>query len=234
MEEKNIKKVLFFIAFIALGFLALQVPLTKLAGSKATFTVFDAFGPIAGAFLGTIPGALAVLLMQGFNFLVQGANFSDTGTLIRLLPMVFAAIYFARKMPLNVIIPALAIVSFIANPVGREVWYFSLFWTIPIICYCFQDRWLIARSLGATFAAHSVGGALWIWLVPLPAAVWIGLIPVVIMERLVFAAGIAIAYLAVNNAFALLNRKLSFSYKLPVQERYVLASLRGQAFSTVS
>ena len=226
MQQEGLKKTLFFIGFIVLGFLALQIPLTQLEGSSVKFTVFDAFGPTAGAFLGALPGALAVLLMQATNFFVQGANWADAGTFIRLLPMMMAAAYFARKMPLNVVVPVLAIISFVANPVGREVWYFSLFWTIPIIAYFFQEKYLVARALGATFAAHSVGGALWIWLVPLPAAVWIGLIPVVIMERLLFAAGIIVSYLVLNNSFAFLNKKLEFGYKLPVQAQYLLSSLR--------
>ncbi len=219
MSDRN-KKARFFIFFTVLGILALQVPLTHLIGSRVSFTLFDAFGPIAGAFLGSIPGVASVLLMQAVNFVWHGANFSDVGVLIRLLPVAVAAVYFSRRMPLNVVIPALAIISFVSNPVGREVWYFSLFWTIPIICYFFQERYLLARALGATMTAHAVGGALWIWLVPLPAAVWIGLIPVVIVERLSFALGIALTYLAFNNAFSFLNAKLPAGWKLPVSERY--------------
>jgi len=226
MEKTTRNKIVFFTGFIFLGILALQVPLMKLVGSSVSFTLFDAFAPIAGAFLGSIPGIIAVLLMQGFHFVTQGMNFSDPATLIRLLPLAMAALYFSRKMPLNVIVPVLAIIAFVAHPVGREVWYFSLFWTIPIICYFFQERWLVARALGATFMAHSVGGALWVWFVPIPAAVWVGLIPVVIMERLLFAAGIAGAYLSVNNAFALLNKKLEIAYKFPVHARHVLERWR--------
>ena len=221
MNERT-QKYLFFGLFLVIGILALQVPLTHLAGSKASFTVFDAFAPIAGAFLGTIPGALAVLLMQVVNFIWHGAHASDVGTFIRLLPAVVAAAYFSRKMPLNIIIPVFAIISFIANPVGREVWYFSLFWAIPIACYFYQERFLLARSLGATMTAHALGGALWIWLVPLPAAVWIGLIPVVIVERLIFTLGISAAYVAVNTFFAYLNKKQSL-YVFPVQQKHVLA-----------
>ncbi|KKW19772.1 MAG: hypothetical protein UY63_C0006G0014 [Parcubacteria group bacterium GW2011_GWA2_51_10] len=229
MQQQHIKRAVFFALFVIIGFIALQIPVNQLAGSKVSFTLFDAFGPTAGAFLGTLPGAAAVLLMQAGNFIFQGADWSDTGTFVRLIPMIFAAIYFSRKMPLNIIVPALAIIAFVANPVGREVWYFSLFWTIPIICYFFQERFLVARALGATFMAHSVGGALWIWLVPLPAAVWVGLIPVVIMERLIFAAGIAVSYLVLNNVFALLNKKLEFSLKLPVQQEHVLTQLREKS-----
>ena len=229
MEKTTRNKLIFFTGFTLLGILALHVPLMKLAGASVNFTLFDAFAPIAGAFLGTAVGAAAVLIMQGFHFVANGMNFESAASLIRILPLVFAALYFSKKMPLNFIVPTLAIIAFVAHPVGREVWYFSLFWTIPIICYFLQERWLLARALGATFMAHSVGGALWVWFVPIPAAVWVGLIPIVIMERLLFAAGISITYLAVNNAFAFLNKKLDITYKFPVQQKHTLARLREQS-----
>ena len=182
------KQNLYFIAiFTILGFLALQVPVTQLVGSKAKFTLFDAFGPIAGSFIGTVPGVIAVFLMQLFNFLVHGANVLDMGTIIRFFPSLFAVAYFSRKSKLGIIVPLLAIVAFNAHPIGRSVWYFSLFWLIPIICHFFRDGFLLARpdrnrapqgarstaiggavsigarALGATFTAHAVGGAIWAW-----------------------------------------------------------------------
>jgi hypothetical protein len=188
------QKITFFILFVVLGFATLQVPVAHLAGSKATFTFFDAFGPIAPAFLGTIPGIVAVFLMQLINFFIHGSKVLDPGTIIRFLPMLFTAMYFGKKTSLNWIIPALAIIVFNANPVGRSVWFYSMFWLIPVICYFWQDKSLLARSLGATFMAHAAGGAIWIWVFNLPSAVWIGLIPVVIVERLLFALSIALNY----------------------------------------
>ncbi|OGL69082.1 hypothetical protein A3H10_04750 [Candidatus Uhrbacteria bacterium RIFCSPLOWO2_12_FULL_46_10] len=217
----NKKQILFSFVFIVLGLLFLQVPLTHLVGSKATFTLFDAFGPVAGGFLGAMPGALSVLLMQVFNFLVHGAHIQDAGTIIRLLPMMFAAAYFGRKTKLNIIIPAVAILAFVVHPIGRTVWFFSLFWLIPIVSYFFRERSLIVRSLGATFTAHAVGGALWIYFIPLPEAVWVSLIPVVIIERLTFAGGIAATYLIFNNVFNFLNEKNLVSYQFPVNQKYV-------------
>src|SRR3989338_7483873 len=162
------RTVLFIAIFAVVGFAALQIPVTQLAGSGAKFTVFDAFAPLAGAFIGSIPGVVAVLLMQFFNFLFHGAQIQDAGTIIRFFPMLFAVLYFARKGKLNIIIPAIAIVAFLSHQIGRTVWYFSLFWTIPIVTYFFRDRFLFARSLGSTFTAHAVGGALWIWTFSLP------------------------------------------------------------------
>jgi hypothetical protein len=120
--------------------------------------------------------------------------------------MLFAAYYFGSKtMRLNVTVPMIAIIAFIAHPVGRHVWFFTLFWTIPIIVRMLPQRYannVLLKSVGATFTAHAVGGMLWIWTVPMTAEQWILLIPVVIYERLLFAGGIAASYLALNAVFA--------------------------------
>lgn len=99
------RTVLFIAIFTIVGFIALQIPVTKLAGSAAKFTVFNAFAPITGAFIGSVPGVIAVMLMQLTNFLVHGAQVQDIGTIIRFFPMLFAVLYFARRSKLNLIIP---------------------------------------------------------------------------------------------------------------------------------
>ena len=223
------KKTSVFIGlFIVLGLVALQFKLSNLAGSKVSFTVFDAFGPMAGAFLGPIFGALSVFLMQAINFLIHGAFAADWGTYVRFIPPLFAAMYFGKRTKLNIWVPLLAIVSFNIDPVGRSVWYYSLFWLIPIICYFWQERLLLARSLGATFMAHAVGGAIWIHAFALPKAVWIGLIPVVAMERLLFAAGIALSYLVLNNVINLLVEKKLLSAGLTLDPRYLWRRKQGR------
>ncbi len=220
------KNTLFVVIFVVLGFIALQIPVAQLEGSKAKFMVYDAFAPVAGAFIGTLPGVVAVFLVQFVNFLANGAIVEDVGTIIRFLPMLFAVLYFARKGKLNLIIPVLAIIAFVAHPIGRTVWYFALFWTIPIIAYFFQNRFLLARALGATFTAHAVGGALWIWAFALPAKVWISLIPIVALERGFFALGICASFLLVNNILALLEKKNILNLGFLINQKYLLGSLR--------
>lgn len=222
------KNILFIIVFAVLGFIALQIPITELEGSKAKFMVYDAFAPIAGAFIGTLPGVIAVFFMQFINFLFHGAEIQDVGTVIRFLPMLFAVLYFARKDRSNLIIPALAIIAFVAHPIGREVWYFTFFWTIPIIAYFLRDRFILARALGATFTAHAIGGALWIWFFALPAQVWISLIPVVALERALFALGICVSFVLVNNLLALLERKHILNFGFTIDHKYLLGNLRHE------
>jgi hypothetical protein len=215
------RNLLFIAIFGIVGFIALQIPVAQLEGSKVKFTIYDAFAPLAGAFIGSIPGVAAVLLMQLVNFLVHGAHVQDIGTIIRFFPMLFAVLYFARKSRLNLIVPMLAIAAFVAHPIGREVWYFSLFWTIPLIAYFFRDRFLMARALGATFSAHAVGGAAWIWAFSLPAAVWDSLIPVVAAERFLFAIGIALSYIAVTNVLYVLEKKHILTLGFSIDRRYI-------------
>jgi len=200
----NTKKLYFWLAFTIAGLLFSQIKFTQLAGANISFTLFDFFAPVAGAFLGGLFGITSVLAVSLVNFLTNGSY--AVPALIRLYPTLFAVWYFSLppKQKTNrwvLLFPLLSMVSFWAHPVGREVWYYPLMWLIPLAAY-FKRDWLYLRALGATFTAHAVGGAAWIWAFNLPASVWQGLIPVVAMERLVFAGGISLAYLIFSYAFS--------------------------------
>lgn len=225
---------LFIAIFTFIGFIALQIPVAQVVGSKAKFTVYDAFAPIAGSFIGSIPGVIAVFLMQFFNFLAHGAHLEDTGTIIRFLPTLLAVLYFAKKGKFNFIIPAAAMVAFIAHPIGRTVWYYSLFWVIPIIAYFFRDKFLLARAIGSTFTAHAVGSTLWIWVFSLPAPVWTSLIPVVFIERSLFTLGIAGSYILVNNLLGVIEQKKILNLGFNINQEYLIRSLRGRHQEKIS
>lgn len=206
------KSALFTLLFAVIGFIALQIPFTKLMGSNVSFTLFDFFGPIAGAFLGPVLGVISVLTVQLVNFALKGVPL-EAGPIIRIFPMLFAVVYFGllaskkyEKSRWILLVPLLAIAAFVIHPIGRTVWYYSLFWTIPLLAYFKRDM-LLARALGATFTAHAVGGAAWIWAFNLPATVWQNLIPIVIQERLLFALGIAASYLVMRKVLAFLMAK---------------------------
>lgn len=207
---KNLQKKLLFLAlFTILGFLSLQVPFNKLAGSNVSFTLFDFFAPIAGAFLGPVFGIASVLTVQVVNNLVKDTAWT-TGAIIRLFPTLFAVYYFATIQKKSgqwiLAVPVLAILAFLAHQNGRQVPHYTLFWLIPLIAYRFKNN-LYMKSLGATFTAHAVGGAAWIWAFNLRAQVWQGLIPVVISERLLFAAGITVSYILVKHTLNFLASK---------------------------
>ena len=203
------KKIAFIIAYALIGFGAMQVPFSQLIGaSDIKFSLFDFYGPIAGAFVGSLWGLIAVGLMQITNWAVNGFSM-DMGTIIRMLPVLFAVLYFAKKTTKwTLIVPAIAMILFWAHPEGRLAWYYALYWLIPFIAYPFAQKYTIARALGATFTQHSVGGLLWIWAFNMKATLWIGLIPIVWKERLAMTIGITITYVAFNYVISFILQKM--------------------------
>jgi len=219
------KGLLFLLIFSILVFVGDKINFSKLVGAENQFfTLFQFFGPIAGSFLGPIVGVLSVLIAEIASKVYSHATF-DLVTVLRLLPMLFAAWYFGtKKDKLSFLIPVAAIVLFVAHPVGRQVWFFALFWTIPIIIKMLPKKYgdrVFLKSLGATFTAHAVGGAMWNYIVPMTPQAWITLVPVVIYERLLFAGGIALSFVAINTVLDKLDSKTKANY-VNVDKRYVL------------
>jgi len=221
-------KLFFVLFFIVLGLVTLQIPINTLEGSRVRFTLFDLFVPISGAFLGTGLGVISVLAMYIVHLVTHGfagVNASSPLTLVatlRFLPLIVGVWFFAKKEGRLLVLPALSIIAFNLHPVGRTVWFYSLFWTIPFILWPLRDKFLLARSLSATFCAHAVGGAVWIWAFNLPANVWVSLIPVVILERSIFALGISSSYILMNNILGYLSARKLIPKAIEVDKRYLL------------
>ena len=220
------KGLVFLLIFSILVFIGDRINFSRLVGAdNQFFTLFQFFGPIAGAFLGPVVGVLSVLIAEVSGYFVAGKSFTLI-SILRLAPMLFAAWYFGtRKDEISFLVPALAIIAFIAHPVGRQVWYFSLFWTIPIIIKLLPKKYgekVFLRSLGATFTAHAVGGAMWNYIVPMTPAAWILLIPIVIFERILFASGITLSFITLNTILDRLDSKTKSEY-VNVDKNYVLS-----------
>ncbi len=219
------KGIIFLLIFAVLVFIGDKINFSKLVGAENQFfTLFQFFGPVAGAFLGPVVGVLSVLIAEIASKISAHAVF-DLVTVLRLTPMLFAAWYFGtKKGKISFLVPIAAIVLFVAHPVGRQVWYFSLFWTIPIIIKLLPKKYgdrIFLRSLGATFTAHAVGGAIWSYVVPMTPSAWIALIPVVIYERLLFAGGTALSFVLLNTLLDKLDSKTKSEY-INVDKKYIL------------
>lgn len=206
MEKMKKQKIIFTVFFIILGLIALQIPFTRLLGANVRFTVYDFVAPTIGAFLSTTPGILTVLLIQLINFALHPNTVNGIGSIIRLFPILFAVFYFSKKRQVNLLIPFASIVIFNLHPIGRSAWQYSLLWFIPIIAHFFRKN-LYIRSLGSTFTAHSVGGALWVWAFGLSRQMWLALLPQSLMERALMAAGITFSYFALVKVFNYLKAK---------------------------
>ncbi|MEM3030434.1 MAG: hypothetical protein QXH27_01750 [Candidatus Micrarchaeia archaeon] len=215
----------FILLFSALALVAQNINFSQLVGSSNQyFTFFQFIGPLPASFLGVLPGAAAILLAQLANYALLGRAIDFVGAW-RLLPMLFAAYYFGRGNRIaRALVPLACMAVFIAHPVGGRVWFYTLYWLIPVIALKFEHN-LLARSLGATFTAHAIGGAFWIWTVPMPAEAWLALIPIVAYERGLFALGIAGSHLAFNTVLQRFETLVPASV-LRVEKQYALSLSR--------
>lgn len=193
------KQKLFFIGlFSFLGFLTLQVPFSEILGleENQSFTLFEFFAPITGMFIGGIPGALSVLFVKGVDTFVIKQSF-DLVSFLRLFTLPLAAFYFGSSSNLRALIPLICFCLFNVHPIGSQAWEYSLFWFIPAIAAFFPSR-LFLRSLGSTFTAHALGAVIFLYAFELPAELWLSIIPVVFVERILFATGIFVSFLTLN------------------------------------
>lgn len=198
------------ILFGILGLIALQIPFTNILGANVKFTLFDFLAPTFGAFLGLVPAIVILLITQIANILIHGTAAINTGVIIRLFPTLFAVSYFAKKRSFNIIIPAVCMIVFNLHPIGRSAWQYSLFWLIPIVAHFYRKN-LFVKSLGSTFTAHAVGGALWVWTFGLSREIWLALIPQVAIERFLMASGISISFVILKRGIAALSKNKFFS-----------------------
>lgn len=230
MTVKNFfskKRILFILLFSALVLIGNQINFSSVIGADAQyFTFFQFFGPIAGGFLGAGIGAISILVAELIEFIAVGKAFSFIN-LFRLTPMLFAAAFFAvysgklKSKALMAVIPLICIFFFVMHPVGREAWFYALYWLIPIATILFTKR-LFFRSLGATFTAHAIGSTVWLYTIPMPAATWIALIPVTAMERILFALGISASFIAFNTVLAKLEHLIPTEI-VNIDYRYILS-----------
>jgi len=162
MKIENVlsaKGLFFLLLFTAAVLVADRVNFSKVLGAEnQSFTFFQFLGPIAGGFLGAGAGILSVLLAEIISFIYLGKSI-ELINILRLAPMLFAALYFAKYSKgkfFQAAVPLACMALFITHPVGSQAWYYSLYWLIPAAVLLLPEN-LFLRSLGATFTAHSIG-----------------------------------------------------------------------------
>jgi len=221
------KRIMFFVLFAALVLIAKQINFSSILGAEnQAFTLFQFFGPIAGSFLGPVIGAGAILVSQVSEMLLFGKAF-DFIALFRLTPMIFAAAYFGfyakKQFNYTAVIPLLAMIAFLLHPVGQQAWVYSLYWLIPVIATVFSKR-LFFRSLGSTFTAHSIGSVVWLYTFPSTPEFWLLLIPIVAVERLLFALGISVSFIGFTTVLSKLENFIPEKV-LSIDKRYTLSKM---------
>jgi hypothetical protein len=129
------------------------------------------------------------------------------------LPLFFSSRAFQKKeIATSIVLPAICMILFSYHEVGRVAWVYSLYWIIPMALFFVSDS-LWSRALSASFVAHAVGSIVWLYTASIPACVWMGLMPIVLVERLLIAGGILVCnylVLCCLSYFKLLKKYKSF------------------------
>ena len=168
--------------------------LSFIVGSYAAFfSVSNCVVPLIGACAG-LPGALAFFLVSiCVRSLVSPLAFFKL--LAFYVPGMVASVSWIEEFRyIRFVVPLVCMLLFVMHPVGGAAWAYSLYWLIPAALYFSQKDGVFARSLSSTLVAHAVGSTIWLYADPMTPAVWLGLIPIVAAERLLFASGMAIVY----------------------------------------
>jgi hypothetical protein len=194
------KNLLFIGGYMALTWLLSAIKISFLVGTHATyFSLSHCIAPLTGLFIGSLGATIF--------FAAKTLFWSPSSFIIAChLPSLSAALYLAiinnnnyTMSPLKRLllssIPLMCMILFNLHPVGWQSAPYSLFWLIPIVSLFMQHNNLFIHMLGSTFTAHAVGSVLWLYagLVPEPET-WINLMPVVALERLLFATGMFLMY----------------------------------------
>ncbi len=221
----NLRHLVLFGLFTLISFGLLSFNVFQLWGSSQTFSLFQFSAPISMAVFSPVLGAISILMVEVFGRVFSGNFAFDLFSILRFLPLIFAAFYFAEiknRKWIGFVLPILGIFLFLLHPIGLEAWGYALLWLIPLIASFFSEN-LFMRSIGSTFQAHIVGSVAFLYTIGTGASLWWALIPVVIVERLVFASGISLTYIFYNSLVELVHSR--FHRNLPLlhtEKKYAL------------
>ncbi len=163
----------------------------------AIFSGVNFFGPLLSIWLG-MPLAASLLIGRAFiRYFFMGSSFFTP--LVYHIPTICASTYFIPgKRLFKIFVPLVCMLLFVAHPVGRQAFWYSAFWLIPMVLAFMPNRSLFLTALGSTFTAHAVGSVLWLYWVGISAETFVVLMPIVPIERGVYALGMVIIHRGVN------------------------------------
>ncbi len=191
-QSKHISAFCLTALSVSLFFVLRFVKIFSIVGNCAAFfRCSDMVTPLIGN--AGLP-SLGIIFALRFALKVLFYGTSLSGLLYQL-PGLFASAYWALDNKLlALVVPFVCMVAFLMHPTGFAAAPYMLYWFIPMTLYFVRSKTIFMHSLSSTFIAHAVGSVVWIYLHPMSPAFWLGLIPVVAVERLMFASGMTFVY----------------------------------------
>ena len=203
----TIRNGLFMAFFTSLMKLSSLFKVSFFVGSTAAFfSATSITQPLIGVW-GGVSGSSTLFIITMIMRMLIG-NWSPFILLAYHIPGFFASLSLAsRHWVLHIVLPIMCMMLFVAHPVGLAAFPYAFYWLIPIALYFMKKKSFFFHALGSTFIAHGIGSVVWIWARPMTAQAWYALIPVVCVERLLFASGMSILYFIINYAMNYFENK---------------------------
>ncbi len=213
----TIRKLLAKAALFTLGIkLSSLAKASFIVGSyMAFFSMTNVMAPLSGAFCGTVGSSFVCAIRLLVSYLVYGLP--SLHLLSNYIPGLFAAwCWSTRSVCIHVGVPVLCMILFMFHPVGMHAFVYALFWLIPIALFFVPQKNIFLQAVASTFVAHAVGSVIWLYTVPMEATTWLGLMPIVIIERLLFATGMVVMHRAISWSISTLSLYFARALRLPV------------------
>ena len=182
-----------------------------LGSSHFVFTGINCLLMLLGSLFGALPAAGIIVTFFAIKAVVLSLPITAG------IPTLLSAVGFAsyaqprslRSILMLIGYPTLCMLLFILHPVGGTAATYSLYWLVPSACYVahlYGFNSVLLAALGSTFIAHATGSVMWLYLRPTTPELWISLIPLVFVERFVFALAATTAYCVLKKAATLTLR----------------------------
>ncbi|HEV2601144.1 MAG TPA: hypothetical protein VGT41_02500 [Candidatus Babeliales bacterium] len=202
------KKIDYIARLLSMGFLVKMSSIIKgslIIGSQTLFfSASSIVVPVLGAYAG-VANSLAVALLRLLFVGMVGAK-----GLALVVPGFFASLYWnTQHWLVRLAVPVVCFALFVTHPVGMYAAPYAFYWFIPMILYFTPNKNIFLTALASTFTAHAVGSVIWLYTVPMSAAAWLALIPLVAVERLCFSVGMVVVYKAIGLLDSFVSERLS-------------------------
>lgn len=195
---------------IAVGFgaeCARFIKLSFIVGSKAAFfSAGHCVSPLVGLYSGIGMSILALCVRSSLTSYTL--HMAPLIALSYHIPTFFSSLYlatiaqprvnFLQRAGMSLLIVA-CFTAFGVHAVGSQALAYTLFWFIPLLSTVIAHRNTFFHALASTFTAHAIGSVIWLYSIgPVSPAAWLALIPVVVVERLLFASGMTLCIYTVK------------------------------------
>lgn len=179
------------------------------------FTGFDALTPLTGS-ISFMFAVLIAFLRTVLKIILYKSNMAamlhhSNGTLAVMLNhlpgLCGAASWVHSRKFFTIFISILCAFLFLIHPIGQASAVYALYWIIPIVGSFYMHNSLFMRALVSTFITHAVGSVLCLYTAATTPVLWWSLLPVVIIERLLFASLMVVVYRVCQTLGSLLSLK---------------------------